>query len=89
MDKKNLELISWVISGSQRTKIIKCLEKCKTPKMISLETNLSFSNVSNCLIDLKKKSLIECINPKSHLGRIYILTKVGEKILSEINKFKT
>lgn len=75
---------AWIISGSQRIKVVKVLTNPKTPKMISKDTGLKFSNVSDCLRLMAKKKLVLCLNPKSHLGRLYELTPVGKKIQEKI-----
>jgi hypothetical protein len=85
MDKQLIRDYSWIIGGSQRIKIIKSLTKIKTPKEISLDTELKFSNVSDALTAMTKRKIAECLNPKIHLGRLYKLTKKGELIRKELN----
>ena len=85
MDKALIEDYSWAIAGNQRIKIIKNLTKIKTPKEISIETGLKFSNVSDNLRALTKRKLAVCLNPKNHLGRLYKLTKKGEQIKKELS----
>jgi len=85
MKKELLKDYSWVISGSQRIKIIKSMNKMKTPKEISTGTGIKFSNVSECLNNLVKRKLVKCLNPKNHLGRLYELTEKGKKILNGLN----
>jgi len=84
MESDLISYYSWVLSGSQRIKIIKVLTKPKTPKIISKETNLKFSNVSDCLRALVERKLVKCLNPKNHLGRLYELTSLGKKVLKEL-----
>ena len=85
MKKGLIKNYSWTIRGSQRIKIIKILKKQKTPKQITIETKLKFSNVSDCLRALTQKKLIKCLNPKDHLGRLYELTPKGKQIQKELN----
>lgn len=84
MKKSLLDNYSWIVSGSQRIAIIKVLTKPKTPKMISKETGLKFSNVSDCLRKLVKKKLVICLTPKKHLDRLYDLTLRGKELRKEI-----
>ncbi|MCW8966807.1 MAG: hypothetical protein OQK82_09020 [Candidatus Pacearchaeota archaeon] len=86
MDKQLIKDYSWIVSGSQRLKILNILNKVRTPKEISTETKLKFSNVSDVLTAMVKRNIIECLNPKNHTGRLYKLTKKGEKIKSQISK---
>jgi len=83
MKKELLKDYSWIMGGSQRVKMIKSLTKVKTPKEISEDTKLKFSNVSDCLSAMRKKGLVKCLNPKSHLGRLYELTAKGKAIQKE------
>ncbi len=80
MDEKILELYSWVLLGSQRVKVVKALNVPKTPMLIRKETQLNFGNVSNVLKVLSEKGIVVCLNPDSHLGKLYKLTEIGEKI---------
>lgn len=86
MDKELLKLYSWVLAGSQRTKVIKNLEVPKTPMLIQKETKLNFGNVSNVLKSLREKNLVILLNPEDHLGKIYQLSELGEKVLNEVKK---
>ena len=84
MKKELIKDYSWVIGGSQRVKIIKAIKKIKTPKEISTETKIKFSNVSDGLKALSKRKLVKCLNPKNHLGRLYELTIKGKLIQKEL-----
>lgn len=85
MNKQLIKDYSWIIAGSQRIKIIRNITKIKTPKEISTETKLKFSNVSDALTAMTKRNIVECLNPKNHLGRLYKLTKKGEQIRKELS----
>jgi len=81
--RKDYELLSF-IHGSRRKKVLSCLkEKPKTPKQIAQECKLSISNVSNTLPELKKKELVICKNPKSHLYKYYEITNKGKRLLQD------
>jgi predicted transcriptional regulator len=74
----------WIIKGSQRTKIIKSMDKIKTPTQIKNDTKLSLNNVSDILREFKKKKIATCINESEKTGRIYKLTKKGLRIRDQI-----
>ena len=76
--------LSFVIRDSQRTKVIKIIDRRKTPTQIKKETNLSLNNISDILNIFKKIKIVRCINEKNITGRLYELTKEGEKIKKEI-----
>ena len=84
MDKKTINLLGWVLRGSQRIKVIKCLDKPKTPTMIKNETKLKPSNISDVLRALESKNLVKCLNPKSRMGRLYNCTKDGKLVQKEL-----
>jgi predicted transcriptional regulator len=82
--KKDYSLISFLNRASRRKKVLEHLKEPKTPKQISTELDLSISNVSNALAELKEKGLIEILNPKDHLARYYQRTKKGTDLLGEL-----
>ncbi len=84
MDKNLLSKLSWCLKGSQRKTIIKCLDKPKTPGMISEETKIKFSNVSDVLRLMEGVGLVICLTPKETKGRLYQLTMIGERLRKEL-----
>lgn len=80
--KKDYHLISFLHRAKRRTAVLRCLEKPKTPKEIAIECELSISNISNALSELKEKELIECINPEDHISKFYQQTKKGKDALN-------
>ena len=79
--KKDYHLISFLYRATRRAAVLKCLDKPKTPKEIAVECELSISNISNALAELKDKELIECINPEDHISKFYHQTKRGKEAL--------
>ena len=79
--KKDYHIISFLHRAKRRTTILKCLEKPKTPKDIAIECELSISNISNALAELKEKELVECINPEDHISKFYQQTKKGKNAI--------
>ena len=70
-------------------KIIEFLESTKgpvTPLEISKATDIARSNVSTQLIELRKRNLVTCLNPKARKGRLYIITDKGRKVLKNIKE---
>ncbi len=86
MNNEELQLYSWVIRGSQRTKIIRVMKKPLTPTQIKKLTKLSLNNISDTLRHFTKKKIAKCLNEKEKLGRIYILTLKGKRIESLVNQ---
>jgi DNA-binding MarR family transcriptional regulator len=84
MKKEQIELYSWIIRGKQRLAIINVLIEPKTPKQISEQTKIKFSNVSDVLRAMVKNGLAKCLNPKNKTGRLYVLTMKGKTYLKKI-----
>ena len=85
MNKQTTKAYSWIVRGTQRKAIILVLTKPKTPKEISEETKLKFSNVSDVLRAMQEKGLVRCLNPEERMGRLYSLTKKGQALLKEFS----
>ena len=68
----------------QRKSIFLCFDKNKTPTEIREITNLALSHISRTLKDFVSLGLIICLNPNDKMGRIYELTKLGNKIYKKI-----
>ena len=83
MDK----LISFVMAGEVRTKILQALsESKKTPTLLANVIRTHQSTTSRALIRLEKEGLVKCLTPKAKLSRIYSITDKGKKVIAEVNK---
>lgn len=80
MKGEELKLFSWVSRGSQREKILSVMDKPMTPTQIKNKTGFGLNNVSDILRLFVKYKIAKCLNEKEKLGRVYSLTKEGEKI---------
>lgn len=72
--------------SSQIIKIVNSLNVPKTPMIIRKKTQLNFGNVSNVLKALSNKGIVICLNPDDHLGKLYKLIEIGEKIQKKLKK---
>lgn len=91
MDKEEMQLIAWILRGSQRREIIKALIGLKVPSQIyqeavKLNPKITRNSVSDILRQFKAKELAKCINEEETKGRIYELTKLGRKIRDYVMK---
>lgn len=80
---KNIGLI---VRGKVRKKVILNLEIPNTPTLLAKKLNLERSSVSRTLLYLEKIKIIQCINPKEKIGRVYQLTTEGKKAKEIIKK---
>ncbi|MCL2156554.1 MAG: winged helix-turn-helix domain-containing protein [Methanobrevibacter sp.] len=85
MEVETAEKLGWIKLSEHRKKIVIDLAgDYKIPTEISKSTDLSKSEVSRTLRDLKNKNIVVCLNEESHRGRIYTLTDEGKEILDYI-----
>jgi ArsR family transcriptional regulator, cadmium/lead-responsive transcriptional repressor len=84
-----LELVSWILRGSQRRVIFGILEGRMIPAQIFQKVRLinkkiTRNNVSDVLREMRENNLVECLNPNEKKGRIYQLTKKGLEVKKEL-----
>lgn len=84
MKKELIQDYAWILRGSQRRKIIRVMNKPKTPTLLKEETKIKVSNTSDVLRAMVKRKMARCINPKDKLGRLYQLTNKGREVRKEI-----
>lgn len=77
----NWEEYSFVVRSKERKRIFLLLVRPKTPSEISRELSKKAPQVSRTLKQFSEKGLIECKTPSNKIGRVYILTKKGKKLL--------
>lgn len=79
-------LISYIISSKARRKILENMDYPKTPKQISIETEIGLSYVSKLLSEMVSKELVICLTPKKNKGKLYALTDKSKKTLLKIEE---
>ena len=79
------DLIGFIKISSARFKTIMTLQnEHLMPKEIIEKTDLTPSQVSIALRDLKSKKLVKCVNEKTKKGRMYCTTPLGEKAFKKM-----
>ncbi|AMD17513.1 hypothetical protein TL18_05445 [Methanobrevibacter sp. YE315] len=86
MDEKEMyEILGYIKISPYRTETLKAINnELKMPSEIAKEINISTSQVSAALSDLKKKNLVICVNEEVRKGRLYKCTDLGKEILKKI-----
>lgn len=84
-----LKAIGFIKRGKNRKEVFIALDKPLMPselvvKLYKKNSNTYFNVVSRALSELKKKKLVEVVNPEDRTGRIYKRTKEGEKVVKEL-----
>ena len=80
----NLELAGFIIRSSYRKKAFMMLENPIRPSEIAKKLNIRLTHITRELRALKGHNLVECLNPKERIGRIYELTKKGKKLKKDM-----
>ena len=72
--------------SKNREKVLKALKgETFNPTEISKKTGIHRNNVSRTLSQLREKELVRLLNPETKRGRLYELTKDGERVLELID----
>jgi len=78
-------LISFLMRGKTRRKVLEALQEVKTPKELT-KLKISMSNISRALSELHEKGLAECVNPEDHMYKFFKITEKGKKVLKEVEE---
>lgn len=81
-------LFAWIKRGETRKKVLKIIQTSKNPitiNEIKEECKISISQCSLIVKQLEEKKLIECLNPKDKIGKLYRISKIGKEIINEVN----
>ena len=77
-------LYAWVNRGSRRKSVLELLAKSQKPLStndIKKSLKIAISQASFTLKELLSKNLIDCVNPKDKIGRLYSISNKGRGIL--------
>lgn len=83
--KENAEILGYVLASNYRKKVLIALkDKALTPMAISEKTGVYPTHVSTTLSELTEKNLVVCLTPQLKKGRLYEITKEGQKLLKHL-----
>ena len=77
--------VSFIIRAKNRKAVFKSLMEPKTPSQLSKELGINLGFVSNILIELQERKLVECLSPNEKRHRFYKVTKKGKNLLKKIS----
>lgn len=81
-------LRAFILRGKNRKLILEKLsEGERTQSQLFHETGLYRSHVKRTLTDLEDKKLVNCLNPKDRIYKIYVLTPLGKKMSKMLKNF--
>ena len=77
---------AWINRGSRRKSVLELLAKSERPLStndVKKSLKIAISQASFTLKELSNKKLIECVNPKDKIGKLYVITKKGKVFLTK------
>jgi DNA-binding MarR family transcriptional regulator len=78
---------AWVKRGKRRRTTLELFNKTATPLTINdvhEKTKIALSQASATIAELERTGLIECLNPKDKIGKLYRITKEGKEIITTL-----
>ena len=81
---KNWKDYSFVIRSEHRKRVFDVLNKPKTPTQLAKELDINLGYISNILISLLDRKLIQCLNPKEKRHRLYEWNKKGRDLFNSM-----
>ena len=85
---KNWKDYSFIVRSGHRRKVFESLNKPKTPTQLSQELSIDLGYISNILISLMDRKLIQCLNPDEKRHRLYERNKKGEGLFRDISSME-
>ena len=81
------ELYAWLKRGNRRKEVLKIISGSKSPLTVSeikVKLRIAMAQASFTIKELSDRKLIDCLNPKDKIGRLYQISKTGQVILNGI-----
>ncbi len=84
----DFETLGKVLASPNKKKILYCLNYPKTPKEITIDTNLNFPTTSKTIKELEALKLIKIENKELRKGKIIKISTKGKEILKDLDRRK-
>ena len=81
------KLFAWLKRGKRRQSVLEVLSESNKPlstNEIKVKLKVAISQASFTLKELMDKKLIDSVNPEDNIGKLYIITDNGKKVLGEL-----
>jgi len=82
------KLFAWLKRGKRRQSVLEVLSESNKPlstNEIKIKLKVAISQASFTLKELMDKKLIDSVNPEDNIGKLYIITDTGKKVLRSLN----
>jgi len=80
---------AWLRRGKRRLETLKILEKASTPlsvKDVMVKSRIAISQASATVTELEKAGLIKCLNPEDKIGKLYVISEEGKRIITALGE---
>ena len=81
---RNWKDYGFIVRSVHRKSVFDALDKPKTPTQLAREHNINLGYISNILISLIERKLIDCLNPDEKRHRLYERNKKGNDLLDQM-----
>ena len=85
---KNWADYSFIVRSKHRKRVFEALDNPKTPTQLAKELSIDLGFISNIIISLLDRKLIDCLNPEEKRHRLYVRSKKGNDLFNSIIKMK-
>lgn len=78
---------AWLRRGRRRVEIMRIFYNARGPltvKDVRMRSRIAISQASATVAELYEAALIECLNPKDKIGRLYTTSAEGREIVSQL-----
>lgn len=83
------EKFAWLKRGSRRIEVLQKIASSEIPltiKEIKIKSKVALPQASATTKELLDKKLIDCLNPKDKIGKLYRINDEGRNLLGELLK---
>jgi len=86
---KDWKNYAFVVRSEHRRRVFDALSKPKTPTQLAKELDINLGYISNIIISLLDRKLIECLNPEEKRHRLYVRNAKGNDLLKFFKNLKS
>ena len=82
------DLYAWLKRGKRRKEVLKLLVNSQSPMTaneVKAKLKVALSQASFTIKELSDKKLVECLNPKDKIGRLYKITNESKGLMGEFH----
>lgn len=83
----DIYLVTFIQRAKNRKQILRLLaDKEKTQAQLHHESGLYRTHVRRTILELQDKQLVQCLNPKDRIYKLYKITRKGKDVLKKMKE---